>query len=330
MAVKLPNPKYIPKKYKEADYPGQKVQIDVKYVPASCLVGAAAEDAKENGGYYYQYTFIDEYSRFRYLEAFKEHNSYSSSEFIKNCVKRFPYAIECVQTDNGPEFTNRLNSQCTDKKTLFEVTLDQLCIQHKCIKPFTLVGGTALSLQIEKRQSEDLDFMKWLKKRNEKPDVNWPSIKKELETIGTISDYDISGFDQVTFNFEGVKLSFYAAPRKEVASMKRIPYLNNLYLADMESIGAMKMEAMLRRAKFRDYYDVYSILMEGGDINKMIVAALEHSDHKLRTRGLFNMLTTGKNFIKEKGFEELMPVYDVSSDDIQKYIKAKLLEVKEK
>ncbi len=35
----------------------------------------------------------------------------------------------------------------------------------ECIKPYTLVGGTALSLQIEKRQSEDLDFMKWLTKR---------------------------------------------------------------------------------------------------------------------------------------------------------------------
>ena len=136
MAVKLPNPKYKPKKYKVADYPGQKVQIDVKYVPQSCLVGAAVEDAKENGGYYYQYTFIDEYSRFRYLEAFKEHNSYSSSEFIKHCVKRFPYAIECVQTDNGPEFTNRLTSHA-DKKTLFETTLEKLCIDYKCIKPYT-------------------------------------------------------------------------------------------------------------------------------------------------------------------------------------------------
>ena len=64
-------------------------------------------------------------------------------------------------------------------------------------------------------------------------------------------------------------MSFYAAPRKAVPSMKRIPYLNNLYLADIESIGAMKMEAMLRRAKFRDYYDIYSILKEGGDINKI-------------------------------------------------------------
>jgi len=199
----------------------------------------------------------------------------------------------------------------------------------ECIKPFTLVGGTALSLQIEKRQSEDLDFMKWLTKRNEKPEINWPSIKKELESIGTIKDYEVGGFDFVSFNFEGVKLSFYAAPRKEITSMKRIPYLNNLFLADMESIGAMKMEAMLRRAKFRDYYDIYSILKEGADINKMIAAALEHSDHKLRTRGLLNMLTTGKNFIKEKGFEELLPVYDVSANDIQEYIKAKLLEVKE-
>ena len=198
----------------------------------------------------------------------------------------------------------------------------------ECIKPFTLVGGTALSLQIEKRQSEDLDFMKWLAKRNEKPEVNWPSIKKELESIGTIKDYEVGGFDFVSFNFEGVKLSFYAAPRKVVPSMKRIPYLNNLYLADIESIGAMKMEAMLRRAKFRDYYDIYSILREGGDINKMIAAAIEHSDHKLRTRGLLNMLTTGKNFIKEKGFDELYPVYEISPIDIQEYIKEKLLEIK--
>ena len=199
----------------------------------------------------------------------------------------------------------------------------------ECIKPFTLVGGTALSLQIEKRQSEDLDFMKWLTRRNEKPEVNWPSILNELESIGTVCNYDVAGFDHVVFNFEGVKLSFYAAPRKAIPSMKRILYLNNLYIADMESIGAMKMETMLRRAKFRDYYDIYSILKEGGDLNKMISAALEHSDHKLRTRGLFNMLTTGKIFIREKGFEELQPVYHVTAIDIQEYIKNKLLESKE-
>ena len=196
----------------------------------------------------------------------------------------------------------------------------------ECIKPFTLVGGTALSLQIGKRQSEDLDFMKWLTKRGEKPDVNWPAIKKELESVGEISDYEVGDLGFVSFDFEGVRLSFYAAPRKAIPSMQRILYLNNMYIADMASIGAMKMEAMLRRSKFRDYYDIYSILKEGIDIQKMIDAALEHSDHKLRTRGLLAMLTNGSRFIKEKSFEELLPVYDVSPHDIQEYIKQKLLE----
>ncbi|MBQ9650764.1 MAG: nucleotidyl transferase AbiEii/AbiGii toxin family protein [Prevotella sp.] len=199
----------------------------------------------------------------------------------------------------------------------------------ECIKPYTLVGGTALSLQLEKRQSEDLDFMKWLQKRGEKCEVHWPSIKKELENIGEIRNYEVNDFNYVSFNFEGVKLSFYAPPRKAITDMKRIPYLNNLYLADMESIGAMKMETMLRRSKFRDYYDIYSILQAGGDINKMMYAALEHSGHKLRSRSLISMLTNGKLFVKEKGFEELQPVYNVSPEDIQEYIKTLLLKDKQ-
>lgn len=198
----------------------------------------------------------------------------------------------------------------------------------ECIKPYTLVGGTALSLQIEKRQSEDLDFTKWISKRGEKAEVNWPAIKKELESVGEVRSYEIGSLEHVTFDFVGVKLSFYAAPRKAIPSMERISYLNNLYVADIASIGAMKMETMLRRSKFRDYYDIYSILKEGVDIQQMIDAALEHSDHKLRTRGLLAMLTNGSRFIKDKGFEELQAVYDVSANDIQEYIKQKLLEKK--
>ena len=132
MTEKLPNPKYIPKPYEQMQYPGQRVQIDVKFVPKSCLVGAAAEE-----GGYYQYTFLDEYSRFRYLEAFQEHSTYSSAEFIKHCAKKFPFVIECVQTDNGPEFTNRLISGQSSRPTLFEKTLEQLGIRHKLIRPYT-------------------------------------------------------------------------------------------------------------------------------------------------------------------------------------------------
>ena len=37
----------------------------------------------------------------------------------------------------------------------------------ECIKPYVLVGGTALSLQLGTRQSEDPDFMSWRKNRTE-------------------------------------------------------------------------------------------------------------------------------------------------------------------
>ena len=131
MAVKQPNPKYIAKPYEQMHYPGQRVQIDVKFVPAACIVGEA------KGQNFYQYTAIDEYSRFRYLEAFEEHSSYSSAVFLEHLQKRFPFKIECVQTDNGQEFTKRLGNTENPTPTLFESRLEQYGIRHKLIKPYT-------------------------------------------------------------------------------------------------------------------------------------------------------------------------------------------------
>ena len=197
-----------------------------------------------------------------------------------------------------------------------------------CIRPFVLVGGTALSLQINKRQSEDLDFMCWKKSAKDKSEVPISAINRELETIGRVDSMEIGSFDFVEFVVEGVKLSFYAAPRKQIPSMQVIPFMNNLQLADIKSIGTMKMEAMLRRSKFRDYYDIYSILNKGVDIQEMINMALEHSGHLLKRKNLLAILTDGERFRKDKAFMQLNPVYDVTPYDIQEYIKQKLLEIK--
>ena len=75
-------------------YPGQRVQVDVKVVPAACIVGSA------EGQKFYQDTAIDEFSRYRYLEAFEEQSTYSSAVFIEHMLKAFPFPVECVQTDN--------------------------------------------------------------------------------------------------------------------------------------------------------------------------------------------------------------------------------------
>ena len=125
--------KYIPKPYKQMTHPGERIQIDVKYVPRNCM-------SKELIGLeekYYQYTAIDEYTRQRVLWASKEHSTYASTKFLEIVVNKFKYKIECIQTDNGFEFTNRLNAYRSHETTMFEEKLRELGIEHKLIRPRT-------------------------------------------------------------------------------------------------------------------------------------------------------------------------------------------------
>lgn len=124
--------KYIPKPYEQMTYPGERVQVDVKYVPIECLT-KQLRDMKER---YYQYTAIDEYSRQRYIWFSKDKSTYASKEFLSKLIKAFKYDVKCIQTDNGFEFTNRLG-QDKNKPTLFEKELEKLKIAYKQIRPYT-------------------------------------------------------------------------------------------------------------------------------------------------------------------------------------------------
>lgn len=212
-----------------------------------------------------------------------------------------------------------MNGLAPHTKQVFE-TVSRL----DCIKPYLLVGGTALSLQIENRQSEDLDFMKWRTSKAEKMEVAWYQIEKELATIGNIQHKDILDIDHVEYLVSGVKFSFYACPKYSPVS-EPVDYLNNLKLADVKSIGAMKMEVMLRRSNFRDYYDIYSILKYGVPVNDLISLALSYSGHKLKSKNLLAILTNGSRFTRDACFEQLEPVYDVTALEIEDFIKSSLL-----
>ena len=193
-----------------------------------------------------------------------------------------------------------------------------------CIKPYLLVGGTALSLQMGTRQSEDLDFMKWRTSKTEKMEVAWYQIEKELAAIGDTQHKNILDIDHVEYLVSGVKFSFYACTKYSPVSMP-VEYLNNLRLADVKSIGAMKMEVLLRRSNFRDYYDIYSILKSGVPINDLVSLALTYSGHKLKSKNLLAMLTNGSRFTRDSHFEQLAPTYAVTAQEIEDYIKSCLL-----
>ena len=190
-----------------------------------------------------------------------------------------------------------------------------------CIKPYTLVGGTALSLQLHTRESEDLDFMSWRTDKNEHREVDWPQIKRQLSMIGSIDNCDILDLDHVEFVVSGVKISFYANPNYSPLKEK-VHCINNIYLADKCSIGAMKMEVMLRRSKFRDYYDFFSLLEAGESLEEMMSVALKYSGHRLKSKNLIAMLTRADRFIEDSNFKSLNPRYEVTPDDIAKRIMA--------
>ena len=123
---------YKPKPYEQMTYPGQRVQVDVKVVPQRCITDPELR--------LFQYTAIDEFTRLRFLAAYPEQSTYSSADFLKKLAKwyaRRGIRVECVQTDNGFEFTNRFSNSKRNLPTLFEATARELGIRHKLIRPYT-------------------------------------------------------------------------------------------------------------------------------------------------------------------------------------------------
>lgn len=116
-----------PKPYKRAAYIGQKVQIDVKFVPSECIT---------DGKKYYEYIAVDECSRWAYRQMYDEHSTYSSYKFLLELIKAAPFQIREIQTDNGTEFTKALLSK-NPEKTIFEQELEKLGIIYHRIRVAT-------------------------------------------------------------------------------------------------------------------------------------------------------------------------------------------------
>ncbi len=119
--------RYKPKPYETPKTAGERVQIDVKFVPRECLVEGTPK--------LYQYTAVDERTRLRVRYIFDEHSNWNSVRFLNYVRKKMPFDIKCVQTDNGTEFTSALIYP--DTKSEFERYLTHEGIEHKRIRPAT-------------------------------------------------------------------------------------------------------------------------------------------------------------------------------------------------
>lgn len=123
---KYPRSKWCPEK---VHYPGEKVQIDIKYVPQTCI------GWNSYGKRYYQITAIDEYTRKRVCEIVDEKSMTNTAKFLLKLEEKMGFKIKKVQTDNGKEFVN--DKEQEQRESLFEQVLRNRGIKYQRTRPYS-------------------------------------------------------------------------------------------------------------------------------------------------------------------------------------------------
>ena len=115
-------------------------------------------------------------------------------------------------------------------------------------REYYLVGGTAIALHIGHRESIDFDLFK-------EKDIRKKDVFSKLKNI----DYKVSfaDYNQINMLSKGVKITFFSFPynvpiNSELKGIIKMP--------DLLTLGAMKAFALGRRAKYKDYVDLYFII----------------------------------------------------------------------
>jgi transposase InsO family protein len=132
----------------------------------------------------YQWTAIDECTRYRFIYGFEEHTPENSVKFLKMLQKAFPFKIQTAQTDNGTEFTYKFISNETPCP--FDVALEEADIAHKLIPPRTPWhnGKVERSHRSDQRYFYDWDKFGSVQELNEKlrEHLRWTN-RKTMRTL---------------------------------------------------------------------------------------------------------------------------------------------------
>ena len=124
------------------------------------------------------------------------------------------------------------------------------------MQKFTLVGGTALALQLGHRQSEDLDFIydgEMLPSAAIRREISkrFPTYRLIREEKGYQLDFLINQVKVTFFSSGAVMVPFTV---KDLSKKYK-----NINIAGIEIVAVLKMATISQRNTIRDYYDLYFI-----------------------------------------------------------------------
>ncbi len=111
--------------------PGEKIQIDVKYVP---LEDEIAKLLGKKYRWVYQYTAMDIATGIKCKLIYEHHDVQASIDFLTKIRLFYPFPIKVIQTDNGVEFTWRLHPEII-KIHPFTLQCELFGYEHHLIPP---------------------------------------------------------------------------------------------------------------------------------------------------------------------------------------------------
>jgi len=117
------------------------------------------------------------------------------------------------------------------------------------LQEFYLSGGTALSLHLGHRESEDLDFFS-------KKIFDSKLLQTKLEKIGKLENLELAENTLNTF-MKGVKLQFLGYP---YPLLKPTVNFGNIKISSVIDIACTKLQTISMRGSKKDFIDLYFIL----------------------------------------------------------------------
>lgn len=179
-------------------------------------------------------------------------------------------------------------------------------------REFYLVGGTAIALHIGHRESIDFDLFKYSNLRKN-------DIYKKISKSKISYQFGYENYEQLNLILNNVKFTFFQFPHK-IPTNSAIDKI--IKMPDLLTLGAMKAFALGRRAKWKDYVDLYFILKDHHSFRQIADVATELFGQQFSEK-LFKMQL---GYFKGINYDEEV-TYLIPNPPTEEEIKAFLVDV---
>ena len=171
-----------------------------------------------------------------------------------------------------------------------------------------MVGGTAIALHIGHRRSIDFDL--FASSKLNKSRVKSTLLQVSFDQLPIFEDYD-----QLHLLINQVKVTFLSFPYPVQHPIKVGLYTT---IPSLLSLAAMKAFALGRRAKWKDYVDLYFILRDYYSITEICSEAKDIFDQQFSEKLFREQLAFHKDIDYSEPVEYL--VQPVPDDEIKKFL----------